>query len=102
MTEAKTSRLEKLKARHAKLAADIAKAEAAERKAERAKDTRRKILIGAAILSELEERKTLRPMLSGILDRRLTQERDRALFPDLLAEAEAESATEEEGSRETV
>jgi hypothetical protein len=84
MSETASSRLEKLKERKAKLEAEIAKAEAVERKAARAKDTRRKILIGAAILAEAEAEPEMMQILRGILDRRLTQERDRVLFPDLL------------------
>ena len=84
MTETPASRLEKLKQRKAKLDAEIAKAEATEKKAARAKDTRRKILIGAAMLAEIEAEPTFRDGLRRILDRRLTQERDRELLADLL------------------
>ena len=84
MTETPASRLEKLKQRKAKLDAEIAKAEATEKKAARAKDTRRKILIGAAMLAEIEAEPTFRDGLRRILDRSLTQERDRELLADLL------------------
>ena len=84
MSEPTRSRLDKLKQRKAKLEAEIAKAETVERKAARAKDTRRKILVGAAILAELEAEPHLRTIVQEILNRRLTQERDRALLADLV------------------
>lgn len=84
MSEPTSNRLEKLKQRKAKLEAEIAKAETVERKAARVKDTRRKILVGAAILAELEADPRLRVMVQEILKRRLTQERDRDLLADLL------------------
>ena len=54
------------------------------KKAARAKDTRRKILIGAALLAEIEQEPSLRGVVQDILKRRLTQERDRELLADLL------------------
>ena len=84
MSDAKESRLEKLKQRKARLEAQITRAEQTERQAERRRDTRRKILIGAAVLAELDSRPDWQAVLTGILDRRLTQGRDRALLADLL------------------
>lgn len=84
MAETAASRLEKLKQRKAKLEAEIAKAEATEKKAARANDTRRKILIGAAMLAEMEAEPSFRDGVRRILDRRLTQDRDRELLADLL------------------
>lgn len=84
MSEPASNRLEKLKQRKAKLEAEIAKAETVERKAARVKDTRRKILVGAVILAELEAEPPLRTIVQEILKRRLTQERDRDLLADLL------------------
>jgi septal ring factor EnvC (AmiA/AmiB activator) len=84
MSETVTSKLEKLKQRKAKLEAEIAKAETANRKAARAKETRRKILVGAAILAEIEAEPSLKGVLQDILKRRLTQDRDRELLADLL------------------
>lgn len=82
------SKLEKLRQRREKLNAEIARAEKAERDRQRAQDTRRKIVLGAALLSELEQDPALRAQVRGILSRRLTQERDRALLADLLAEGQ--------------
>ena len=84
MAETAASRLEKLKQRKAKLEAEIAKAEAADKKAARANDTRRKILIGAAMLAEMEAEPSFRDGVRRILDRRLTQDRDRELLADFL------------------
>lgn len=84
MNDTPTTRLEKLQQRQAKLAAEIAREQKAARERERAQDTRRKILVGAAILSELEAEPHLRGMVQAILKRRLTQERDRDLLADLL------------------
>lgn len=87
MTEANASRLQRLKARQAQLAAQIAAAEQAERKAARTLDTRRKILLGAALLAELDTAPGLRPVVAEILNRRLTHARDRAAVADLLPAA---------------
>ncbi len=84
MNDTPTTRLEKLQQRQAKLAAEIAREQKAARERERVQDARRKILVGAAILSELEAEPHLRGMVQAILKRRLTQERDRDLLADLL------------------
>lgn len=89
MTEAKASRLQRLKERQAQLAAQIAAAEQAERKAARTLDTRRKILLGAALLAELDTAPGLRPVVAEILNRRLIHARDRAAVADLLPAAPA-------------
>lgn len=89
MTEAKASRLQRLKARQAQLAAQIAAAEQAERKAARTLDTRRKVLLGAALLAELDTAPGLRPVVAEILNRRLIHARDRAAVADLLPAAPA-------------
>ena len=66
------------------LEAAEARAEKAERERQRSHETRRKILVGAAVLAEIEAEPSARGVVQDILRRRLTQERDRALFPDLL------------------
>ena len=82
--ETPTSKLEKLKQRKAKIDAEIAREQKAERERQRSKDTRRKILVGAAILAEIESEPSLRGVVQDILKRRLTQDRDRELLADLL------------------
>jgi hypothetical protein len=79
-----TSRLEVLKQRKAKLEAEIARMEKGERARQRSQETRRKILVGAAVLAEMEAEPSLKGVIQDILKRRLTQARDRALLADLL------------------
>jgi septal ring factor EnvC (AmiA/AmiB activator) len=47
---------------------------------ERKKDTRRKILVGAAVLSAAERDPKFRQWLMNLLDRSLTRPQDRELF----------------------
>ena len=51
-----------------------------EAKEERAKDTRRKILVGAAILTKVERGEWPKDKLLAMLDASLTRPADRALF----------------------
>lgn len=51
-----------------------------EKKAERAKDTRRKILVGAAILAKVERGEWPKDKLLNLLDVSLSRPDDRALF----------------------
>jgi hypothetical protein len=79
------TQLEQLKARRAKL---LAQQRAAEAKAKRGADTRRKILVGALVLSKLDDPELgarFRAFLQRELGTFLSREDDRALFPDLLA-----------------
>lgn len=57
-----------------------ARKRAAERKVERSQDTRRKILVGAAILAKVEREEWPRDKLLAMLDAALVREDDRALF----------------------
>jgi len=47
---------------------------------ERKRDTRRKVLIGAAILAGIDEGTVKEPVIRSMLARYLTREADRALF----------------------
>ncbi len=71
---------EKLKQARTRKAQIEARKRAAESKKQRAADTRRKILIGAAVLAKVEQgdwpRERLLDMLNGVL----TRDDDRALF----------------------
>jgi Zn-dependent M16 (insulinase) family peptidase len=60
-----------------------ARKRALETKEERAKDTRRKILVGAAILAKVERGEWPKDKLLSMLDSTLTRSDDRKLF-DLL------------------
>lgn len=70
----------KLKQAKAKKQQIEAKKRAAESKIERAKDTRRKILVGAAILAKVERDEWPEAKLLAMLDSALIRDDDRALF----------------------
>lgn len=71
------AKLKQAKARKQKLEA---RKRAAERKVERSQDTRRKILVGAAILGKVEREEWPKEKLLAMLDSTLTRDDDRALF----------------------
>lgn len=73
----------KLKQAKAKKQQIEARRRAIESKEERAKDTRRKILVGAAILAKVDRGEWPKDKLLAMLDLALTRPDDRALF-DLL------------------
>ena len=86
-TASKPSKIEQLqkriadqKARLAKLEFERRKAEAAASKKERAKETRRKILLGSMLLQQIESDESLRASVMRQLDAYLTRDDDRALF----------------------
>ena len=71
------TKLKQAKARKQKIEAQK---RAAERKVERSQDTRRKILVGAAILAKVEREEWPKDKLLAMLDSTLTRPDDRALF----------------------
>ena len=71
------TKLKQAKARKQKIEAQK---RAAERKVERSQDTRRKILVGAAILGKVEREEWPKDKLLAMLDSTLTRDDDRALF----------------------
>ena len=71
------TKLKQAKARKQKIEAQK---RAAERKVERSQDTRRKILVGAAILAKVEREDWPKEKLLAMLDSTLTRNDDRALF----------------------
>lgn len=73
------TQLAKLKEKHLQLAARIQRLEAAEKHAERKKDTRRKILIGAYYLDKARKENT-ETALAEVLSDYLKRDQDRALF----------------------
>ena len=75
----------KLKQEKAKKQQIEARKRTAESKLKRSQDTRRKILVGAAILGKIERSEWPREKLLALLDATLTRTDDRALF-DLPAE----------------
>jgi len=70
----------KLKQAKAKKQQIEARKRALETKEERAKDTRRKILVGAAILTNVDRGEWPKDKLLAMLDSALTRPDDRALF----------------------
>ena len=77
--------LDALLKRREQLDARIQAAEARLRKQRRATDTRRKVLVGAAVLAAIEGGDAdLRARIVGVLDTGLTRARDRAVLTDLL------------------
>lgn len=71
---------EKLKVQKAKKQKLDARKKKAETKIKRAEDTRRKILVGAAVLASAERGDWARDKLQATLDAALTRPDDRALF----------------------
>ena len=74
------ARIEKLKERRAQLSNRIARLRNVERAKERKRETRRKILVGAAVIAEAKKFPKTERWLRRMLARRLTRPRDRALF----------------------
>ena len=71
------TKLKQAKARKQKIEAQK---RAAERKVERSQETRRKILVGAAILAKVDREEWPKDKLLAMLDSTLTRTDDRALF----------------------
>lgn len=108
MAEAKTTKseksskktslnLEKLKERQRQIQEQIKLAEARESERQRKEETRRKILIGASILEEVDEGKFPKEKLQKILDSRLKRPGDRQLFdlPESITQNEAKPTTDD-------
>lgn len=80
MTDAKPTKLDKLRDKQRQLAEQIAAINAREKAGERKADTRRKILIGGAILAAYRHGDFPHDRLISLLDDALIADRDRALF----------------------
>ena len=85
------TRLDKLLQKEAQLKAQIQQAKAAERTLEKKRDTRRKILIGAAVMARVEHGEWPKADLEMMMDGFLTRPHERELF-GLDAGAEASEA----------
>lgn len=77
---ANDKRIESLQAKKAQIEAELARLRARSRTENRKADTRRKILIGAVVMQEMEARPEIDGWIRKLLDQRLTKDRDRALF----------------------
>lgn len=75
-----SQKLEKLEARRAKIAAEIARVRVREATQNRKSDTRRKVLLGALLLSMLDSGELSREKIDSALARFLSRPQDRALF----------------------
>lgn len=73
-------RLEELTKRRDQITAQIQALKAREQAAERKQDTRRKILIGAAVLERVKNGKWPEERLLAMMDEFLTKDLDRQLF----------------------
>ena len=73
-------RLEELTKRRDQITAQIQALKAREQAAERQRDTRRKILIGAAVMERVKNGKWPEERLLAMMDEFLTRELDRQLF----------------------
>ena len=71
---------EKLRQAKAKKAQIDARRRASEAKKRRQEDTRRKVLIGALVMAEMERGGHIKPIIDRLLDDGLTRDADRALF----------------------
>ena len=75
-----SAKLKRLLERQAQLKSQIQQAKAQERSRERKLDTRRKLLIGAAILHQVEQQQWPESKLKAMMDGFLTRPEDRRLF----------------------
>lgn len=73
-------RLEELTQRRDQITAQIQALKAREQAAERQRDTRRKVLIGAAVLERVKNGKWPEERLLAMMDEFLTRDLDRQLF----------------------
>ena len=91
------TRLEKLLEKEAQLKAQIQQAKAVERTLEKKRDTRRKILIGAAVMARVERGEWPQQDLLKMMDGFLTRPHERVLF-DLNTQGEDGSAQKTKGT----
>jgi len=73
-------KIEALKARKAKIEQELAALKARENEQARKEDTRLKVLIGAAMLTDSKIRRKTEEMIEEVLQRAITKERDRAFL----------------------
>ncbi len=98
MTEKATDRLTRLQQRKAELERQIAAAESQAKAAARKLDTRRKIIVGGAILAAIESSPGLLAMVKTVLAQRVTRAHDRAAVADLLGDPGPAKTPPPEGS----
>jgi hypothetical protein len=96
MDDKRRERIDRIKEKKAALEARLRQEYGRERARQRKTDTRRKILAGAAVLSEAETRPQYHAQLMRLLGRFLTKPEDRALFelPPLSPDGTDSAATD--------
>jgi hypothetical protein len=80
MADAPNDKLAKLKQQRARYDEKIKRLEKAEREKERKRDTRRKILAGAVVLTAIENEPDKKAWFARLLDQELIRDDDRELF----------------------
>lgn len=80
MTNKSLSKREKLEHQIAQKKAQLQKLEAVERTKERKRQTRRKFVAGEVVLNHASANSEFDHFLRRLIDEKITQERDRALF----------------------
>lgn len=80
MRPSNQERIEALRSRRAQIDVELSRLEAKARATSRKIDTRKKILVGAVVLHEMEQNPELMTLIERLLRSRLTKPRDRVLF----------------------
>lgn len=96
MAKSDEKRLIELEAKRKKLDAEIREAKARAKKKARAQDTRRKILLGALVLDEMDRDEGFANWVRGKLPHYLTRDVDRELFDLKKIEGESGSSGDSE------
>lgn len=84
MTAPLAERIAKLKKRRESLTAELNTLAAKAKKEARRNETRRKIVVGAAVLAAMERDPGLAPQLGRLLRRFVTRDHDKAVVADLM------------------
>ena len=95
-----TTKLERLLEKEAQLKAQIQQALAAERTLEKKRDTRRKVLVGAAVMARVESGRWPKEDLLEMMDGFLSRPNERELF-GLTVEGETDAALEQPQAEQT-
>ena len=83
MAKSRAEKLEELRQKEAQIKAQIQQLKKREQTEERKKDTRRKIIIGGAVLAKIKRGEWNYHQLVSLLDNELKNDRDRALFDEM-------------------
>lgn len=94
LAQRRAERIAALKAKKEKLAAKIIREEGKARSIERKRDTRRKIVVGAAVLMAMEKDPDLAQRVRQLLAAQVGRPNDREVIADLLLASPAPAAPE--------